>query len=587
MGLRPMMPALLRESWLRHSSRIAVLRADRPSLTYGQLGMAVDELADRLSREGVGSYDSVLYCGDRGLAHLLTLFASWQLGAAVAFVQPHAKHRLASLRRRVEPRVVVGDSTQTPGVGLVVHEPESGRLNVRRHRRQVQDRQEKDLAYLLPTSGTTGEPKIVAVPHGALARRCAWAERAYPLSTDDVALVSSSPTFDFSVWEVVGPLSVGATIAIVPPEAEAEPEVLADFMIDHDVTVAHFVPSMLSLFLAGGGGRALVGVRLLLLGGERLAGRLCRSVREVSEARMWNQYGPTETCIDITSHEVTDDDLAALDVPIGRPIDGAEATVLDLVGQPVADGATGMLHVGGSLLAWGYLGMGGRTAAAFVPDPEGPPGARLYATGDLVRSRDDGMLTYVGRADQQVKIRGVRVEPGEVEAVLGTHPSVRDAAVVVIRDEDGPTAESHLVAHVVPERPWSEVDLRVYLAESLPHAATPSRIVTRKALPRLESGKVDRRALVAAGLPDAAEGIQPGDALTETEALVRDIWSDVLGAMAGPHSSFFELGGNSLTAMRVVTRLRRATGIHVPVQLFFTAPTLEAYAAAVDDLCAR
>ncbi|MEN3357968.1 MAG: hypothetical protein V7637_1950 [Mycobacteriales bacterium] len=578
-GVRRMMPGLLAESLVRHASRTAVLRAGGPALSYRDLAAAAADVTDLLAGEGVRTGDTVLFCGERGLGHVLTVLAAWRLGAAVAVAPPGPDARRDSVRRRVRPRAVLDDVAGGRGVRVLGGDPGPSTRPPGAGRGRGVDG--ADLAYLLPTSGTTGEPKVVAVPHGAFARRCAWAQRAYPLTPGDVVLASSSPAFDFCLWETFAPLAAGASVAFAPAAAEAEPEVLAAFMLEHRVTVAHFVPSLLALFVEDGGGAALAALRLLLLGGEPLTAELCRRVRQVSAARLWNQYGPTETCIDAVSHEITDDDLATRDVPIGAPVDGAEVCVLDAAGHPVEPGGVGELHIGGALLAWGYLGMGGRTADQFVPAPTGPPGGRRYRSGDLVRRRHDGLLVHAGRTDQQIKIRGVRLEPTEVEAVLRAHPHVREAAVVV---GAGAGHLRRLLAHVVPAGPLSGDELRAHLAARLPAAAVPARIVLRPALPRLASGKVDRGALAADDGSGADDPAAPAPLDTELQVLVGGIWSGVLNVPASASMHFFEAGGSSLTAMRAAARVRRATGRQIPVRLMFEAPVLETYAARLRDL---
>lgn len=570
-----MLPARLRAAMARHGSRPAVVRAGAPPLTYRDLATAVDAEAERLTAGGVRQGDRVLYCGERGLEHVVTLLASWDVGAAVSFARPDSRHRLERISRLVAPRAVVGNPAGVAGVDLVGQEPPPLDLAAPRPVRRA-DHAELDLAYLVPTSGTTGTPKVVAVGHGALARRWGWAARTYPLAADDVVLGSGAPAFDISLWEVTAPLAAGATLAVAPVGAEFEPVALASFLREHGVTVAHFVPSLLAHFLRGGGGPALAGLRLLLLGGERLAGALCRETRTFTGARIWNQYGPAETCIDVLAHEVTDADLAMADVPIGTAVDGVRAAVSGPGDVPVVDGGTGLLSVGGPLLAWGYLGMPGSTARVFVPDPHGPPGSRCYSTGDLVR-RDGDSLCYAGRIDDQVKIRGVRLEPAEVESVIGAHPGVGEVAVVAVTT----SGEVHLVAHVIPRDSWSESDVRQHVAETLSLSAMPVAFVLRATFPRLNAGKVDRSALAAEGLPRRADEEQP-QVRSETEKLVQEVWSDVLKVRVGPASSFFESGGNSLLAMQAVARMRHATGSRLPVRLLFTSSTLEEYAAAVD-----
>jgi amino acid adenylation domain-containing protein len=561
------------------AGRVALLDGDQ-AMTYAELDAAVRRARRALARRGVRPGDRVVVPTARSAHLAIGVLATLGLGAAVAPVDLDGpRERGLRLVAEIDPKLVLtGHDVRpvaqrgVPEVPLATVVDEGGGTDARTAPRP------EDLAYALPTSGSTGHPKVVAVPHAALANRIRWAQRRYPIGPGDTVLQLSSLAFDFSFWELLAPLCAGATVAIAPEQVEAEPDALADVIDATGTSVVHFVPSLLAEFLAAERASCLERVRLVLSGGEALTAEVARRLRTVTPAQVFNQYGPAEACVDALFHEVGERDLAGDSVPIGLPIDGVAATVLDERGAPGAE--AGMLALAGACLAWGYVGRPAATAEAFVPNPDGPPGARMYRTGDRVRRRADGVLEFLGRMDDQVKIRGVRVEPAEVEGALVGHPSVRYAAVVAASGPDGPS----LVAHVVCGAGGEPDELRAYLADRLPAAAVPTRFVRHTSLPRLGSGKVDRGALSReAGCERARDPADRPE--TATERRLAEIWADVLGtADLGRSADFFALGGNSLLAMRMLARVRKRLGVRVPVRAIFEESTLTAFGEVVDDL---
>jgi acyl-coenzyme A synthetase/AMP-(fatty) acid ligase/acyl carrier protein len=326
-------------------------------------------------------------------------------------------------------------------------------------------------------------------------------------------------------------------------------------------------------------------VRQLLAGGDVLpVAQVERVLRELPHCRFSNGYGPTETTTFATVHPVEAGELNG-SVPIGRPIANTRAYVLDPGLEPVPVGVAGELYLGGAGVARGYLGRPGLTAERFVPDPFGPAlggefGGRLYRTGDRVRWRADGSLEFLGRVDNQVKLRGHRVEPGEVEAVLGEHPAVRAAAVIAREDAPG---EKRLVAYLVPEDPAPTMsELRRFLKERLPDFMVPAGFVLLESLPISPNGKLDRRALPA---PDAGASGPEDDYVaprTPVEELLATIWATVLRVdRVGVHSNFFELGGHSLMATQVISRIAASLGVELPLRAIFEAPTVAELAARI------
>ncbi|MFI6920963.1 amino acid adenylation domain-containing protein [Nonomuraea spiralis] len=403
---------------------------------------------------------------------------------------------------------------------------------------------EDNLAYVIFTSGSTGRPKGVGVSHRAIVNRLRWMQDTFQLTPQDRVLHKTPTTFDVSVWELFWPLITGATMVIARPDGHRDTAYLRDLIKTENITTTHFVPSMLQAFLEE---EDIQPPKRIICSGEALP-------PGIDLPGLHNLYGPTEAAVDVSWHPCQPGEPT---VPIGRPVDNTTLHVLDGQLQEVPIGTPGELHIGGIQLARGYLGKPALTAERFVP---APGGRRLYKTGDLARWLPTGELEYLGRTDQQVKIRGMRVEPGEIEAVLRAQPGVRDAAV---------TAYEHsLVGYVVGEVP----DLH----DLLPDHLIPRRWVRLDTLPLTRSGKLDRAALP---LPEAAGGrpyVPPRD---EVEARLATLYEEVLKVpAAGILDDFFELGGHSLSALRLAARIRQELGRNLPVGTVLTAPTISALA---------
>ncbi|HYH80774.1 MAG TPA: amino acid adenylation domain-containing protein [Longimicrobium sp.] len=432
-----------------------------------------------------------------------------------------------------------------------------------------------ELAYLVYTSGSTGRPKGAAIPHRALANHMAWMREAFPLDAGDRVLQKTPVSFDASVWEFWAPLLAGATLVMAGPDAHRDPAALAGETAGRGITVLQVVPTLLRALLDEPAFARARTLRRLFAGGEALPGELARrAAAALPGVEVVNLYGPAEACIDATAHRFAGEEGT---VPLGHPIANLRAYVLDARLHPALPGAAGELWLAGEGLGRGYHGRPGLTAERWLPEPfPGRAGARMYRTGDRVRRRAGGALEYLGRADEQVKVRGVRVEPGEVEAALAALPGVREAAVAV--------RGGALVAYVAGGAPPA-AELLALLRAHLPDAAVPTRYVALAELPRTPGGKLDRRALPDPGAPPEAAGEAPR---TPTEQVLAGIWGEVLGvAGVGRHDGFFALGGHSLLATRVVSRIRAALGVETPLRELFDAPTLEALAARVDEGRAR
>jgi amino acid adenylation domain-containing protein len=470
---------------------------------------------------------------------------------------------------------------QLPASGVQVVALDADWETIARHSRQEPNSGvgPEALAYVIYTSGSTGLPKGVAIEHRSVVNFLASMWREPGLRTADRLLAVTTLSFDIAALELYLPLAVGACVEVVSREAAADPARLQDRLAHSGATVMQATPASWRLLVEAGweGAPALK----VLCGGEalgrELANALLARTREV-----WNLYGPSETTIWSAAYKLAGEQDTGSAVPLGRPIANTRLYVLDKAMQPVPAAVAGELYIGGAGLARGYLNRPELTAEKFVPDPFGSePGGRLYRTGDLARYRPDGTLEYLGRIDHQVKVRGYRIELGEVEAVLREQAGVREALVVAREELPG---DRHLVAYVVPARgPGPAVsELRDFVKARLPDYMIPVAFVLLDALPLTPYGKVDRRAL------PAPEGVRPEleaayvAPRTPVEEVLVGIWSEILGVkQVGIDDNFFALGGHSLLATRLMSRLRDAFHVELPLRAFFEAPTVAGQAVAI------
>ncbi|WP_164002945.1 amino acid adenylation domain-containing protein [Pyxidicoccus caerfyrddinensis] len=439
-----------------------------------------------------------------------------------------------------------------------------------------------NLAYVLFTSGSTGRPKGVAVAHGQLVHYVrAATERLGLADCKSFALVSTFVA-DLGNTVLFPALCTGGLLHVLTQERASSPEGVAEYFQRHAVECVKLVPSHLSALLTAAEPRHVLPRKKLVLGGESSTWALMEQVRALApDCEVFNHYGPTETTVGVLAGpvETPAPGAAPVAVPLGRPLAHSRLYVLDADFQPVPVGVPGELYIGGAQVTRGYLHRPELTAERYVPDLYSPtPGARMYRSGDKVRWREDGRVEFIGRADFQVKVRGFRVEPGEIATVLREHPGVRDAVVLAREDIPG---DKRLVAYVVPA--VDVAALRAWLRERLPEHMVPSAFVPLEALPLTPNGKVDRKALPAPVMNTDASAtfVAPR---TPTETRLAAIWAEVLHLDAvGVTDDFFNLGGHSLLATQVVSRVRRAFGVELPLRALFEAPTLAALAPRVES----
>ncbi|GAB1510344.1 amino acid adenylation domain-containing protein [Actinophytocola sp. KF-1] len=565
-----LLPAAV-DGWAaREPERLAVVDdGPGPGLTYGVLGHRAAQLAGLLTSAGVGAETVVGVAMHRGAALPVAVVAVLraggchlpvdvddprsaeflaEAGASLVLTQPHLAERVRAITGQpvleVDDRLTALDGL--PVAGSVAVRPEQA-------------------AYVLFTSGSSGRPKGVVVEHRAIANQVAWSQDDHHLTAGDRMLHHTATTFDVSISELLWTLAVGATVVLAAPGGHKDADYLVAVMARQRVTVVQLVPSMLAVLVDHESFADLPALRLVISGGEALDPVLAdRFFARHPRCELANRYGPTETAVDVLAWMCR----PGGDVPIGHPGPGTTAHVLDDRLAPVPPGTPGELCVGGVQLARGYLGAPALTAERFVPNPF-TPGERLYRTGDLVRERPDGALSYLGRVDQQVKLRGLRVEPSEVEAALLGHPDVGVAAVVPVTR----AGETRLAAYVVPRAGTepSAAALRAHLAARVPEHLVPAYLTTLPELPRLPSGKVDRAALP-----------EPATAATPTGDGLHGLVAELLGAEVGEHEDFFAAGGHSLLATRLVGLARTRLGLRFTVTDVFERRTVAGLLAVAE-----
>ncbi|MFI0235788.1 amino acid adenylation domain-containing protein [Streptomyces sp. NPDC016845] len=576
------------------------------SLTYAELNAEANQLARLLTERGAGPGRVVALAMRRGLKLLPALLAVLKTGAAYLPLDTgHPAERLRLVVEDARPVLLVTDADRAElpfaaGVPTVsLHDPQVRQELLRRPAGDLTDaerggpRDPSDIAYIIHTSGSTGRPKGVPVPHANVARLFTAAAGHFDFGENDVWTLFHSYAFDFSVWEMWGALLHGGRLVVVEYAVSRSPRDFLRLLRDEGVTVLNQTPSAFEQLIDADRESAAESgaLRYVVLGGEALRPERLRPWADrygLDAPALVDMYGITETTVHVTHHRLT---RADLDDPrrgsvVGTPLADLRVYLLDPAGRPVPTGATGEIYVSGPGVAVGYLNRPDLTAERFLDDPYGPPGSRsrMYRSGDLARRRADGTLEYLGRADAQVQLRGFRVEPGEIEAVLARHPRVVRAAVVVRRAADG---AQQLVAYTVAaagEAAPHPAELRAHAAAHLPEHMVPAACVPVDALPLTANGKLDVQALPAPDFTAAAAGARP---TTPRQTLLCRLFEDVLRLprdTVGVDANFFDLGGDSLSATRLLARLRAETGTEVPITALFDGPTP---AALVERLTAQ
>jgi amino acid adenylation domain-containing protein len=574
----------------------AVSADGREDLTYVDLDAAANRLAHRLRRLGAGPEVPVLVVVERSPELIVAVLAVLKSGGFfVPFDPAHPRERLGTIAARVGARLAVTQERSLgllpEGVTAVCMDRDQAEIDTEPSIRPDGGAVGENLMYVLFTSGSTGEPKGVAVRHRN-ACHLLHGNGFSHIGPGETYVILTAVTFDPSILEVWGTLVHGGRLAVLPPQLPSLDE-LADFLDRHDVTQMHLTTALFHQMAERRPAR-LARLHRLAVGGEAMSPALARRALDAAPGLLiTNCYGPTEITVICSTHDVTPEDAHRPAMPIGRPVANTALYVLGRRLEPVPVGVWGELYIGGEGVSRGYFGRPDLTADRYVPDPfGGTAGARLYRSGDMVRWRPDGVLDFAGRIDRQVKIRGYRIEPGEIEAAVTTHPDVSEAAVLV----RGEGNQRYLVAYLAVERGLQPEDLRRWLAGRLPDPMIPTDFVVLPELPLTPNGKVNRRALAqlrparaaaaerSAG-PGAGEYVAPR---TPTEETLAGLWIEVLGpertgGRVGALDHFFGLGGHSLLATRLTAAVRDVFGVDLPLRILFETPTLEAVARAIDE----
>jgi amino acid adenylation domain-containing protein len=557
-------------------------------LTYAELNAKANQLAHYLQRCGVGPETLVGICVERSLEMVIGLLGILKAGGAYVPLDPsYPAERLRLIVAESEISVVLTAqrfSELLPEVKSIRLDADWHEIARESEENLTSNTAPRNLAYVIYTSGSTGKPKGSMITHEGICNRLLWMQETYKLGAEDSVLQKTPFTFDVSVWEFFWPLLAGARLVMARPGAHGDSRYLVETIQREKITMLHFVPSMLAAFVEESGVRECRSLKRVICSGEALPFELKERFRQRLKAELYNLYGPTEASVDVTYWDCA----SAMErpvVPIGRAIANTQIYVLDENLGPVPVGVRGELYIGGVGLARGYLRRAELTAERFVPDPFGAAGTRLYRTGDLARYLADGNVEYLGRTDHQVKIRGFRIELEEIEATIQRYPDVRHCAVIATGDVAGDRA---LIAYVVTQNgePADRTALRAFLQTQLPVYMVPARFVNIEQMPVTSSGKIDRRKLPEPG-PQLRETVFEAPR-TGVEEKLAAMWTTVLKLEGvGIHDNFFNLGGNSLLAFQIISRVRDEFNVELPLTRVFETPTVAQLSGWISEATAR
>lgn len=575
------------EAQVHHAPNRTALIFENQELTYAQLNARANQLAHYLSSLGARPGKFVGIFMERSVEMIVAVLGVLKSGAAcIPLDSVYPKERLTFMLEDSGAPVVVAQQAQAAtlpvsGARLVCLDSEWQAISKEPENAPQVAVTPEDWMYVIYTSGSTGRPKGVVVPHRVLVNLVAWHQSS--LRQSQRTLQFASLNFDVSFQEIFSTFISGGVLVVPPEPLRLDLQALGQYIQQHPVERFHLPPVVLQKLAEEftSHPEKFSAMREFVAGGEQLqiTPAMVKFFRQLKDCRLYNHYGPSETHV-MTSFPLPEqvDNWPALP-PLGRPISNTELYLLDNYLQPVPIGVPGELYISGTCVVHGYLKRPALTAERFLPNPfSNKPGSRMYKTGDLVRYRPDGNVEFLGRNDFQVKIRGMRVELGEIEVELKRHPGVRDVAVVMHKDAQ----ESRLIAYVVfhAGQTVSSKELRDFLHERLPDHMVPAVFVSLEAFPLTPSGKIDRRALPEPGRPESTRGyVAPR---TELEEVLAIIFSEVLQVeRIGIFDDFFELGGHSLLATQISSRIREALHVELPVRRIFESPAIDGLARAM------
>ena len=575
------------EKQVEKTPDLPALIFENQEVSYQQLNQKANQLGHFLRRFGVREGDIVAIIMHRGLELPVAIYSILKAGAAYLPIDPqYPSARIDFMLENAGAKYILTDSQ----FESIPTNKDHQRINMDQIWSDLDGEnpqnlqlaiEPESLAYIIYTSGSTGQPKGAMIEQKSICNRIDWAKSAFSLNESDRYLQKTPFTFDVSVPEFFWPLQVGAALVIAAPEGHKDPVYLKQTIEKYGVTILHFVPSMLAVFLEGGMLEKCASLRRVICSGEAISVALQERFFDHFDIELQNLYGPTEAAVDVT-HWICQRGKTTMTVPIGKPVANTQIYILDENRRPVPQGVPGELYIGGIQVGRGYINNPQLTKERFVVDPFAHvSGATMYRSGDLARYRKDGVIEYLGRVDFQVKLRGFRIELGEIEAILERHKDIHQAVILLHHKTQG---APYLVAYYTADHAVPIPELTAHLAAHLPDYMIPADFLFLSEFPVNTNGKTDRKALME--LPVSEEKITKTayvEPRNEIEALLVDIWEEVLEkSPIGVFDNFFELGGHSLTAIRLVSRIIENLELTLPISLVFQKPTIAAYAEHIE-----